>query len=115
MKITEEQLEKCVAEYEMGDSLALLAKRYMVSLPTIRGYLSGKTNIRGKGPIAGSPGIRKDRGPEWDDLGKVPDAELAKRVGCSRQNVARVREMLGIPSSRDAEIFARMSKVSSND
>ena len=28
MKITEEQLKKCVAEYEAGDSMAVLAKRY---------------------------------------------------------------------------------------
>ena len=113
MKITEEQLKKCVTEYEAGDSLSVLAKRYEVSLPTIRSYICDKTAIRGKGPVAGSPRLRKDRGPKWDDLGKVPDAEIAARVGCSRQNVARVRELMGIPSSRDAEIFARMSKAGS--
>jgi hypothetical protein len=114
MKITEEQLEKCVAEYEMGDSLSALAVRYGVSLPTIRSYICDKTAIRGKGPIAGKPGLRKERGPEWDGLGKIPDAEVAKLVGCSRQNVARVREMLGVPSSRDVEIFARMSKANND-
>ena len=114
MKITEEQLENCVAEYESGDSLSTLAKRYGVSLPTVRSYICEKTPIRGKGPVAGSVGLRKERGPEWDDLGKVPDAVIAERAGCSRQNVARVREVLGIPSSRDAEIFARMSKANND-
>tara|TARA_R110000751_G_C13650165_1_gene467898 strand:- start:127 stop:474 length:348 start_codon:yes stop_codon:yes gene_type:complete len=115
MKITEEQLKKCVAEYEAGDSMAVLAKRYEVSLTTLRNYICDKTTIRSQGPIAGTPGLRKERGPEWDDLGKVPDAELAERVGCSRQNVARVREVLGIPSARDLEIFARMSKANKDD
>lgn len=31
------------------------------------------------------------------DLGKVPDAVIAKRIGCDRRTVRRRREALGIP------------------
>jgi hypothetical protein len=115
MKLTKKEMTKCVAEYEAGDSLSTLAKRYGVSHPTIRSYICDKTTIRSKGPVAGTPGLRKQRGPEWDDLGKVPDAVIAERVGCSRQNVARVRELIGLPSARDVEIFTRMLKARNND
>tara|TARA_R100000655_G_scaffold46769_1_gene83741 strand:+ start:2959 stop:3303 length:345 start_codon:yes stop_codon:yes gene_type:complete len=113
MKLTEEQMNQCVEEYKAGDSLATLATRYGVSRVTMTKYLRDRAVIRKPGAPKGTKSkLRKERGPEWDELGKIPDEELAKKVGCSRQNVTRVRKMLGLPSSRDVEIFNRMKGLS---
>ena len=73
-------------------------------------YVAEHTTIRKPGARKGSlrPKALKERGPEWDELGKISDAQLAEKVGCARQNVTRVRQRLGIPSARDRAIFERM-------
>jgi transcriptional regulator with XRE-family HTH domain len=108
MKLTEEQMDECVKEYRAGDSLETLSKRYGVSRVTMTRYLAERTTIRKPGARKGVPRKPKELGPEWKLLGKIPDAELAKRIGCARQNVSRIRQVRGIPSSRDLEIFNRM-------
>lgn len=111
MKLTKEQLKQCVKEYEAGEGLGTLSERYGLSRVTMTKYLRGHTPIRKPGAQKGVKSkLRKERGPEWDELGKIPDEVLAKKVGCSRQNVTRVRKMLGLPSSRDVEVFKRMSE-----
>lgn len=109
MKITEEQMIQCIAEYKSGDSLESLAQRYEVTRVTITRYLSERMKIRKPGAQKGKPRSKKDLGPEWDLLGKIPDAELAEKIGCTRQNVSKVRQTRGIPSSRDLEIYQRMT------
>tara|TARA_Y100001973_G_scaffold95368_1_gene148643 strand:+ start:533 stop:874 length:342 start_codon:yes stop_codon:yes gene_type:complete len=108
MKLTEEQMDTCVREYEAGDSLDTLSKRYGVSRVTMTRYLAERTKIRKPGARKGAPRRLKELGPEWKLLGKIPDAELAKRIGCARQNVTSIRQVRGIPSSRDLEIFNRI-------
>ena len=109
MKLTEEQMKQCVEEYKAGDSLATLATRYEVSRVTMTKYVRAHTKIRKPGSLSGKPSpLRKERGTEWDELGKIPDEKLAEKLGCSRQNVTRVRKMLGLPSSRDLEVFERL-------
>lgn len=111
MKLTENQMKCCVAEYESGDSLDTLAKRYEVSRVTITRYLAERTKIRKPGARKGGTRTLKELGPEWAMLGKVSDAEVAETVGCSRQNVARVRRTRGIPSAMELEIFNRMKEM----
>ena len=113
MKLTEEQLKQCVKDYNEGESLISIASRCGVSRVTMTKYLRAHTPIRKPGARKGTKSkLRKERGPEWDELGKIPDEVLAKKVGCSRQNVTRVRRMLGLPNSRDVEIFNRMKGLS---
>jgi len=113
MKLTEEQLKKCVKDYKGGASLGSLAEEYGISRITMTRYIRKRAVIRSPGSGRGARlSARKERGPEWDELGKIPDEVLAKTVGCSRQNVTRVRKMLGIPSARDVEIFNRMKGLS---
>jgi len=109
MKLTKKQMVQCVAGYRSGDSLACLAERYGLTRATITRYLAERTKIRRPGAQKGKPRSKKELGPEWDLLGKVPDAELAEKLGCSRQNVSSIRRARGIPSSRDTEIFERMT------
>ena len=113
MKLTEEQLKQCVEEYKAGEGLGPLAKKYGVSRVTMTSYMRARTPIRRPGAQKGVKSkLRKKRGPEWDELGKISDEALAKKVGCSRQNVTRVRQMLGLPSARDLQIFKRMKGLS---
>jgi biotin operon repressor len=111
MKLTEEQLKQCVKDYKGGASLGSLAEEYGISRVTMTRYIRKQAVIRKPGSGRGARlSARKKRGPEWDELGKIPDEVLAKKVGCSRQNVTRVRNLIGLPSSRDLEIFERMTK-----
>tara|TARA_R100000306_G_C4348431_1_gene128844 strand:- start:120 stop:422 length:303 start_codon:yes stop_codon:yes gene_type:complete len=91
-------IEKYVKAYRSGESLDSLAENSGVSRTTLTKRIREHTAIRKSGHSR--PGPRK-LGPEWDDIGRVPDEGLAKRLGCSRQNVAKVRKARGIPSHRE--------------
>ena len=92
-------IQKLVAAYEGGESLTDLALKAGCSRSTLTIRLREHTEIRRRG----NPSGPKDLGPEWSDLGKVPDPDLAKRLGCSRQNVAKARKRRGIPSFTETE------------
>ena len=88
-------VDEWVAAYRDGAGLAEIARKHGVAPSTVRRNIEGRVAIRKRGHTR--PSLRK-LGPEWDNLGRVPDAELAKHLGCSRQNVAKVRKARGIPS-----------------
>ena len=92
------EIEEYVAAYRAGESLDSLAKKAGMSRTTLTKLLRKHTAIRKAGHSR--PALR-DLGPEWDDIGLIPDTILAERVGCSRQNVAKVRRARGIPSFRE--------------
>ena len=94
------EIEKCVAAYRSGESLDSLAAKAGVSRTTLTKNIRTHTAIRKAGHSRPTP---RTLGPEWDDLGRVPDTLLAKQVGCSRQNVAKMRKTRGIPSVRETE------------
>ena len=87
-------IKELARAYESGQTLEALASQVGVSRQTVTRLLREVTKIRGPG--LGKPKPRP-LGPEWDDLGEVPDEELAKRIGCTRQNVAGHRKRRGIP------------------
>ena len=91
-------IDECVAAYKAGESLNSIAKRAGVGRTTLTKRLRARVAI--KKPGHSRPKLR-DLGPSWDDLGMVPDEVIGKRVGCSRQNVAKVRRARGIPSHRE--------------
>lgn len=99
MRITEKELSKYVEAYKSGESLESLSKRAGLSRATMTKYIRSRTEIRKPGEWKGKMAARtKERSEEWSDLGKVPDSVIAERVGCTRQNVSRLRRSLGIRS-----------------
>ena len=84
-----------VALYKEGVNLETLATMAGVSRTTITRRIREHTAIRKRGHARPKPEVL---GPEWADLGLVPDTIMAERIGCSRQNVSKVRKARGIPS-----------------
>lgn len=91
-------IEEYVAAYRNGESLDSLAERAGVCRTTLTKALREHTAIRKVGHSRPTP---RELGPEWNELGLVPDAIIAERAGCSRQNVAKIRKARGIPSFRE--------------
>ena len=87
-------VEEMVALYRDGDSLEKIATKAGLSRGTVAKRIRGHIDIRKRGETI-EP---RELGPEWDDLGKVPDTILAERNKCTRQNVAKLRRTRGIPS-----------------
>ena len=87
-----------VALYKEGESLDSLAKKAGVSRTTLTKRLRDHTAIRKQGHAR--PKL-KVLGPEWGDLGLIPDTIMAERLGGSRQNISKVRKARGIPSFRE--------------
>lgn len=91
-------IERYIAAYRRGESLDSLAATAGVCRTTLTKALREHIAIRKAGHSR--PTLR-ELGPEWDELGLIPDTLIAERVGCSRQNVAKVRGARGIPSFRE--------------
>ena len=88
-------IEEWASAYRNGESLDSIARRSGVSRGKVRKALKDVVAIRKPGHTRPGP---RELGPEWDDLGRIPDTLLAERIGCTRQNVAKVRWARGIPS-----------------
>jgi hypothetical protein len=88
--------------YIDGSTLEELSRLSGLSRPTLTRRLRKETHCVIRGPGLGKP-KPKELGPEWDDIGKVPDEELAERLACTRQNVASHRKRRGIPSYRSTK------------
>ena len=98
-KLTEKKIRLLAEAYQNGESLEALSQRANISRPTLTKYLRQFVEIRRPGEWKGDiSNFRKKRGPEWDEMGKITDQALAEKLGCSRQNVTRVRTLHGIPS-----------------
>jgi transcriptional regulator with XRE-family HTH domain len=87
-------ISEMVAFYKAGDSLEKIANKAGVSRGTVARRIRGQTKIRKRGESV----TPRELGPEWADLGKIPDTILAERNKCTRQNVAKLRKARGIPS-----------------
>ena len=92
--------DECIAAYKSGESLDSIADRVGISRTWLTKKLRNHVAIRKPGHTRPGP---RELGPEWDELGLIPDEELSKKVGCSRQNVAKVRQTRGIPSFREVQ------------
>ena len=90
-------IKDAVKAYKSGKSLDWVAEALGVCRATARKRIASHTKIRKPGRSDG----RSPLGPEWKLLGKIPDAVLAKKLGCSRQNVSQTRRAHGIPSYRE--------------
>ena len=86
-------IKEAVKAYKSGKSLDWVATEIGVCRATARKRLAEHTIIRKRGESPTPP-----LGPEWKLLGVVPDSVLAKKIGCTRQNVSGVRKARGIPS-----------------
>jgi len=84
--------------YKEGESLDSLAAKAGVSRATLTKRLREHTAIRKQGHTRPKPRVL---GQEWSDLGLIPDTIMAERLGCSRQNISKVRKARGIPSFRE--------------
>ena len=84
-----------VSLYKDGVSLETLASMAGVSRATITKRIREHSAIRKRGHARPKP---RTLGPEWNDLGLIPDTIMAERLGCTRQNIAKVRRARGIPS-----------------
>ena len=91
-------IEAYVEAYLNGATLSELAKKAGVSRGTITKRLRKHVAIRKAGNSRPSA---RTLPKEWKDLGLVPDSVIAARVGCTRQNVAKVRRARGIASFRE--------------
>ena len=91
-------IEEYVRDYLNGATLSELAQRAGVSRGTITKRLREHVAIRKAGNSRPST---RPLPEEWKDLGLVPDSVIAQRVGCSRQNGAKVRRARGIASFRE--------------
>jgi len=89
------KIEQLVRAYRNGETLDSLAEKAGVSRTTLTKRLREHTAIRKPG--YGKPKPR-ELGSEWDEVGRVSDTVLAEKIGCTRQNVAKVRKARGIPS-----------------
>ena len=88
--------------YMSGSTLEELSRLSGLSRPTLTRRLRKETHCVIRGPGSGSH-THGELGPEWDDIGKVPDEVLAERLKCTRQNVASHRRRRGIPSYRSTK------------
>ena len=88
--------------YSEGSTLERLSELSGLSRATLTRRLRRETNCVIRGPGLGKPTPR-ELGPEWGDIGKVPDEVLAERLACTRQNVASHRRRRGIPSYRSTK------------
>ena len=84
--------------YMDGATLDELAKLAGVSRGTITKRLREHVAIKKAGNSRPST---RPLPAEWVGIGLVPDSVIAERVGCTRQNVAKVRKARGIPSFRE--------------